>query len=158
MNKKTTIHEVCIHYKRPLKEKARKISTSQEAVQYFREYCDPNRLDLKEFFWVLLTSRNNDALGIAEISTGGTESIHVNLKEIFQLAITANATGIILCHNHPSGNLVPSAADIKLTNCIIKFGIIISVTVLDHIILTSESYFSFADEGLLKSPQDFSID
>lgn len=71
------------------------------------------------------------------------------LKKIFQVALKSNASSIILAHNHPSGNLQPSEADIKLTRKIKDAGTNLDLPVIDHIILTSESYYSFADEGLL---------
>jgi DNA repair protein RadC len=80
---------------------------------------------------------------------GSTSGTTVNLKEIFQLVLKTNAVAIILCHNHPSGNLKPSNADIALTKRIKSLADVVDIAVLDHIILTSEGYYSLSDEGHL---------
>jgi DNA repair protein RadC len=88
-------------------------------------------------------------LGISEISTGGFAGTVADPKVIFSIALKACASSIILSHNHPSGNLKPSQADLNLTRKIKSGGELLDIAVLDHIILTSDSYFSFADEGIL---------
>jgi len=88
-------------------------------------------------------------LGIVEVSTGGIAGTVADPKLIFAAALKGAATEIILSHNHPSGNLAPSQADIDVTRKIKEGGKLLKIAVLDHIIITSERYFSFADEGLL---------
>jgi DNA repair protein RadC len=79
--------------------------------------------------------------------TGGLSGVVVDPKLIFQTALKCNSNSIILCHNHPSGNLKASNADLKLTNKMVEIGKLLDLPVLDHIIFTSESYYSLADNG-----------
>ena len=106
-------------------------------------------IDYRESFKVLLLTRSNKVLGIANLFKGGVSGVVVDVKMIYQVALTCNASGIILMHNHPSGNLKASSEDMKLTNKVTEAGKIMDLPVLDHIIVTSESYLSMADEGLL---------
>ena len=88
-------------------------------------------------------------LGIYELSTGGVAGTVADLKLVFTAALKANACNIILSHNHPSGNLKPSRVDEELTKKIKEAGTYFDVKVLDHIVVTGEGYYSFADEGVL---------
>ncbi len=94
-------------------------------------------------------NRAQRVVGIYELSTGGVTGIVADPKLVFTAALKANACNIILSHNHPSGNLKPSRADEELTKKIATGGMYLDIIVLDHIIVTSEGYYSFADEGLL---------
>ncbi|MEM1324181.1 MAG: DNA repair protein RadC [Bacteroidota bacterium] len=108
----------------------------------------PALRDLKqEEFWILLLNRSNRFIGKTCISTGGVSGTVVDAKVIFKRAIESLASSIILCHNHPSGNLKPSLADIKITQKLKRAGDSLDIAVLDHIIITDNSYYSFADEG-----------
>jgi len=98
---------------------------------------------------VLLLNRANRVLGFVKISEGGVSGTVVDPKKIFQIALKANASGIILAHNHPSGNTTPSASDESITAKIVAAGKFLEISVLDHLIITSEQYFSFSDEGRL---------
>jgi len=108
-----------------------------------------DHLELREEFYILLLNRANHVLGWFPVSKGGSAATIVDPKLIFSIALKCNAHGIILAHNHPSGNLKPSDADIQLTQNIKNGGILLEINILDHIIITSESYFSFADDGKL---------
>ena len=89
-------------------------------------------------------------LGIMHVSKGGISGTVTDVRILFQAAIKANASGIIVCHNHPSGNLNPSESDTKLTQKIKEAGNLMDIQLLDHLILTTDdSYYSFADNGLL---------
>ncbi len=142
-------HEVQVHYKRPVFDSMIKITSSRQSETIFRKYIDAKRIDHKEFFWILLLNNSNKLLGLSEISIGNDLGVIVNVKEIFQLIINTNSSSVILCHNHPSGNINPSTNDKLLTSKMIALAEVINVKVLDHIILTSESYFSFADNGMM---------
>ena len=96
---------------------------------------------------MLLLNRANKVLGYVLLSLGGTAGTVVDPKVIFQAALKTNAHGIILCHNHPSGNLTPSSQDISLTKQLRDAGKFLEIALLDHLILTTEGYYSFADEG-----------
>ena len=102
-----------------------------------------------EEFYVIVLSRSNKILSIDLISKGGIDSTVVDGKVIFKKALEKSASGIILCHNHPSGNLKPSDTDIELTRKMKTFGAYIDMPVLDHIIVTDTGYSSFSDLGIL---------
>ncbi len=125
------------------------ISSSRNAYEILKENWDDGKINFVEQFKVLLLNRANRVLGIFEASTGGVSGTVADPKTIFAAALKANASSIILSHNHPSGNNKPSEADIKLTKKLKEAGSFLEMPVLDHIIITSESYLSMADEGLL---------
>ena len=102
-----------------------------------------------EEFWVLYLNRANRMVHRAQISSGGVSGTLVDVKLIFKHALEQLASGIILCHNHPSGNLEPSIADRNLTEKVRAAGKVLDVAVLDHLILAGNSFMSFADEGLI---------
>ncbi|SMO74972.1 RadC family protein [Solitalea koreensis] len=102
-----------------------------------------------EEFKIILLNRANRIMGKEDISTGGMAGTVADPKIIFKKAIDNMASGIILCHNHPSGNLRPSQEDIKLTAKLKEAGSYLDIVVLDHLIITDNGFFSFADEGLI---------
>jgi DNA repair protein RadC len=102
-----------------------------------------------EEFWILMLNRANRVTGRDKISAGGTAGTVVDAKMIFRRAIEGQAVSIILTHNHPSGNLQPSQADIELTRKLKQAGETLDVAVLDHLIISENGYYSFADEGQL---------
>jgi DNA repair protein RadC len=107
-------------------------------------------LDLPhEEFWVLLLNRANVVIRKERVSAGGVSGTVVDPKIIFKNALEHLACAIILCHNHPSGNLKPSDADLNLTRQLKQAGALLEIPVLDHIIVSNEGYYSFADEGLM---------
>jgi len=122
------------------------ISSSRDAFELFY----PNLADsLYESFWILLLNRANRKIAIQNISEGGQAGTVADPKKIFKLALDQNAASIILCHNHPSGNLQPSDADKQLTRKLKDAGLMLDLPVLDHLIIGDDKYFSFADEGIL---------
>ena len=125
------------------------ISCSKDAYAVLIKSWEPTQIDLKEEFKILLLNRSNKVIGQYKVSSGGSTSTIVDPKLVLAAAINSNACGIILAHNHPSGSLKPSQADIKLTKKISDGARLFDIAVLDHVIVTSEGYFSFADEGLL---------
>ena len=102
-----------------------------------------------EGFWILLLNRANKIIKHVQISEGGVSGTIADPKKIFRLSIENGASGIILCHNHPSGNIKPSEQDLKLTKKIVEGGQLLDINVLDHLIIGDEKYFSFADENLI---------
>lgn len=104
---------------------------------------------LHEEFYIVLLDRANKVKSIELISKGGISGTVVDGKIVFKKALEQSASSIILCHNHPSGNLQPSRADLDLTKKIKAFGAFIDMPVLDHLIVTDTGYYSFADEGTL---------
>ena len=102
-----------------------------------------------EEFWILLLNRSNEVIGKKEISKGGVSGTVVDAKLVFNEALRQFASSIILCHNHPSGNLKPSQADIDLTRKMKAAGKTLDISVLDHLIVSEKGFYSFADEGLM---------
>ena len=152
--KRTTLdldscYEIQIHYKRKIYDTTKKIFNSESAATIFRNFIDPNRLDHKEFFIILLLTQANQVIAISEVSVGCTHGALVNIKEIVQQALLTNTSGVIVCHNHPSGELTKSVSDEAITKRIKGALGLLDMKLLDHIILTTESYTSFADEGWL---------
>jgi DNA repair protein RadC len=141
--------EIELHYKRPLFQTMKYISKSEDAETVLRAYINPNRIDLKEFFWVLLLSNANRLIAVAEIASGSPRAVHVQIREILQLALKTNASNLILAHCHPSGNLNISKSDEKLTSKLEELCELLELNLLDHIIITSESYTSFSDSQRL---------
>ena len=122
------------------------VKQSKDAYDYMLPYFH----DLAhEEFYIILLSRNNTILKHAQVSKGGVAGTVVDSKIIFKLAIEELASSIVLCHNHPSGNLKPSQSDIDLTQKIKKAGESLDISILDHLIFTNTSYYSFADEGMM---------
>jgi DNA repair protein RadC len=108
-----------------------------------------DKVEFIEQFKIMLLNRANKVLGIVEITSGTSTATIVDPKLIFAAALKANACSIIAAHNHPSGNRIPSQADIHLTKKLIDGGKLLEIQILDHIIVTTEGYYSFADEGLV---------
>ncbi len=102
-----------------------------------------------EEFWVIYLNKKNEIIKKENISKGGIDGTIADTKIIFKYAIDQLASAMILCHNHPSGNLKPSSADIKLTKKLKETGIMLDTPVLDHLIIGEKDYFSFADEGII---------
>ena len=141
--------EIDILYKNKVKSSELvKVSCSTDVYEYLIKAWSPH-LDRIEEFMILCLNRANKILGWAKISQGGLSGTVADPKVIFQIALKANASCIILAHNHPSGNIKPSDADIKLTQKIKNAGEMLDLPVIDHIILSDEGYYSFADEGNL---------
>lgn len=101
-----------------------------------------------EEFWVLFLNNANKVILKSQLSKGGISGTIVDVRLIFKLAFESGATGLILCHNHPSGNLQPSDADKSITRKIREAGDNLDVKVLDHLIITESKYYSFVDEGI----------
>ncbi|MEO5603646.1 MAG: DNA repair protein RadC [Cyclobacteriaceae bacterium] len=102
-----------------------------------------------EEFWILLLNRANRVIKKHQISQGGVSGTVADPKIIFKVALGELASGIILAHNHPSGNLTASQADIELTKKLKEAGKLLEIQVLDHVIIAGQKYYSFADEGIL---------
>lgn len=126
--------------------KVNQISCSKDICNLMSRYfSDLNH----EEFWIVLLNRANNVLSQHLISKGGQAGTIADPKIIFQAALENHAASVILCHNHPSGNLKPSQADLNLTRKLRDAGQLLDIAVLDHVIFTNSSYFSFADEGMI---------
>ncbi|WP_235125878.1 RadC family protein [Dyadobacter sp. CY347] len=124
----------------------RKITSSKSVYEEMKQYLldKPN-----EEFWIILLNRANQVMRCVQISVGGVSSTSVDVKVIFKLAVDNLASSVILVHNHPSGQLVPSTADCALTTQIKEAGQLLDMPVLDHMIFTDNGYYSFMDEGAM---------
>lgn len=122
------------------------IHSSQDAFHFIQgDLSDLNH----EEFWVILLKRNNEVILKQMISKGGVSGTLVDPKIIFKMALEQTASGILLIHNHPSGNSKPSKEDIHLTNKIKEAGRSLDINLLDHLIIANDSFYSFADENML---------
>jgi DNA repair protein RadC len=125
-----------------------KISSSSDAARILRPFFS-TCMQHHEQFSMLCLSNHNEVLAAYKVSDGGLTGTVADVRIIYQTALLCNATAIIICHNHPSGNTRPSQADITLTKKVKQAGEILDIKLLDHIILTADAYTSFGDEGLL---------
>ncbi len=128
-------------------KEAVKISSSKHAFDVLYPYLSD--LDHEQFYVVLLR-RNNTVIDTVRISQGGVTGTVVDARIIFKAAIEKLASSIVLAHNHPSGNLSPSQADIRLTDQLTQGAKLLDIIVMDHLILAGQSYYSFADENMIK--------
>ncbi len=124
-----------------------KITESNSAYKILIDNWDMDIIQLQEEFKVLLLNRANVVLGIYPLSKGGVSGTMVDVKLLLASAIKANTSSIIVAHNHPSGNLKPSENDLRLTRRIKEGAKLLDITLLDHVIVTKDTYYSFADDG-----------
>jgi DNA repair protein RadC len=140
------VAEVELIYKSKVKASRRpKIVSSKDAYNILLKAWDENKIEFVEQFKVLFLNRANNVLGIYDVSTGGISGTVADPRVIFVAALKANACGIIIGHNHPSGNLKPSRQDEDLTQKIKLAGQLLEIKLMDHVIVTTEGYCSFAD-------------
>jgi DNA repair protein RadC len=127
-----------------------KITSSKDAYNFFALCFDGDKIEWVESFVLIALNRAHKPIGFYKVSQGGVAGTVADPKVIFQLALLSNASRIMVAHNHPSGTLEPSQADIDLTKKLKAAGAVLEIPLLDHLIVTTENrYFSFADEGLL---------
>jgi DNA repair protein RadC len=144
------VAEVQLIYKSKLPASQRvKISSSRDAYDLLLKNWNSDTVEYCEEFKILLMNRSNAVLGIIAVSKGGISGKVTDVRIILQAALKSNASGLIVCHNHPSGNLNPSESDTKITQKIKEAGNIMDIQLLDHLIINDEDYYSFADNGLL---------
>ena len=146
MNLDYKVGEVELTYK-PTTRNKNKVSSSADAYQILLPTFKAGTIDYKEYFKVLYLNQANQVLGFTQISEGGITETSVDVRVILRAALLTNSVSLILAHNHPSGNLKPSKQDLELTQSIKEAAELMRIRVLDHIILTSDKYYSFADEG-----------
>jgi len=150
MNKQEELlaSEVEIIYKSKIPASKRvQIRHSADAFKVLWEHWNKDTIEHHEEFKILLLNNKNAVLGIADISKGGVNGTIVDPRIVLQIALKAHSSGLILCHNHPSSNPVPSESDVAVTKKLAEAGKVMDINVLDHIILTSDqSYYSLMDE------------
>jgi DNA repair protein RadC len=144
------VAEIELVYKTKVKASSRPIiKSSKEAYELIHLLWNENTIELREEFKVLFLNRRNSVIGIYHASSGGITGTVVDTRLIIIAALKINCVAIMLFHNHPSGSLKPSRQDEAFTKQIKEGAGLLDINVLDHIIVTKEYYFSFADEGLL---------
>ena len=126
------------------------IQSPDDIVPYVKHYA----MNTKEHFLVITLNGGHDIIKIHVVSVGTVNRTIIHPREVFVDAIKENATSIILCHNHPSGNAFPSAEDIDTTKTLIEASEIVGITILDHIIIDCEVYYSFMEHKLLFGDKD----
>lgn len=142
--------EFSLHYKNQVKQsELRQITSSQECEDVLRIVFNSSTFLWREEMLLLCLNRANKVIGYYRVSVGGVSGTVCDPKVIFTIALNSGASAIVLAHNHPSGNLDPSPADRALTKQIKSLGELLQITLIEHMILTHESYYSFADNGTL---------
>ena len=146
---KTKLAEVKVSYSTSVKVSDRKkVTCSNDVTDLFRSLWSID-IELKEAVYLLLLNRANKVLGYHLLSIGGLAGCIMDIRSIYQVGLLCNASSIIVAHNHPSGNTQPSDSDIQITQKLKVAGETMDIALLDHVIITNESYYSFADEGML---------
>jgi DNA repair protein RadC len=145
------VNEIKISYKGGLKSSMwQKITNSKDAAELLFEDWDKDTIALQESFKVVLLNNSNKVKGVYQISQGGITGTLVDVRILFAVILKSLSVGIILTHNHPSGKLLPSENDKRLTSKIKKASGLFDIKLLDHLILTPDGdYYSFSDNGIL---------
>ena len=137
-----------VYSKKQLPEERKKIVSSQYAFEVFKEIWS-KQIDIREEMIILLLDRSNAVLGYQALSMGGITGTVADIRLLYSAALNTLATGIIMAHTHPSGNMNPSQQDIDLTKKVKEAGNIMDIQLLDHLIISNNTYYSFADEGVI---------
>ena len=146
------VSEIDIVYKKKINcrvSERPQINTSHNAYEIFLHYWNTDKIELVEEFKVLFLNRSGRVLQLIAVSQGGITGTVADHRLILAVALKLASCVIVLCHNHPSGNLKPSPSDEELTQKIKGAAALHDIRNMDHIIITNEGYYSFADEGLL---------
>lgn len=144
---KSTISEYSLKYTKSEIQKT-KVTTSESASNVIRKFYFDD-INIYESFFILLLNSQNATTGFAKISQGGTAGTVVDIKIIAKYAVDSLSPNVIICHNHPSGNKQPSDADLNITKRIKDALLLLDIKLIDHIIITENDFYSFADNGNL---------
>ena len=145
-----TVCEVKISYQPKVKSSKRPFLNSSVNIYRFlmeNEVFPPETIEYKEYFKVMLLNNARKLLGVIHLSEGSIDGTMVDVRHIMQAAILANASGLIICHNHPSGSCRPSLQDDIITTKVQTACNLFGIKLMDHLVITAESYYSYADEG-----------
>jgi DNA repair protein RadC len=154
LQKLFAVSEIEIMYRNKVAQANRlRVKTSENAFDIFYHNWDMDKIDLYEEFKVIFLDSAAACLGLAHLSKGGVMCCVADPRLIFAMALKARAVGMIVAHNHPSGNLNPSKADLALTQRLVDAGKLLDIKVCDHLILGDHDYISLGDEGLMPSPR-----
>ena len=144
---KSTISEYSLKYTKSEIQKT-KVTTSESASNVIRKFYFDD-INIYESFFILLLNSQFNTTGFAKISQGGTAGTVVDIKIIAKYAVDSLSPNVIICHNHPSGNKQPSDADLNITKRIKDALLLLDIKLIDHIIITENDFYSFADNGNL---------
>ena len=143
------VSEIEITYKPAIGSKP-EVTSSSDAYLILKEYYPENQIALKEYFVVMYLNQANRVIGVQKLSIGGLTSAVADVRLLFGTALKVLATGVVISHNHPSGNLKPSLQDKNLTKQVNEAWKLLDIKLLDHLILTpDDQYISMADQGIL---------
>jgi DNA repair protein RadC len=128
------------------------ITSAEDAYEQLLHLLDPSQLTIREEAAVLFMNRSNRVVGGYKLSMGGITGTVIDIRIILGIALKCLATGIILCHTHPSGVLKPSESDLRITRRLNEAAQLMEIMLLDHLIITSGGFLSFLEEGILVEP------
>jgi DNA repair protein RadC len=147
---KSLAPEVKLRILRGKKVNSNKVTNGKDSVDILRKFIPASKVQTQEFAVALYLNNNNNVLAAYQFGMGGFTATVMEFRLLMAAALKLGATSIILCHNHPSGNLKPSDADKVVTKQIINVANLHNISILDHIILTKDGYYSFAENGILR--------
>jgi len=139
--------EISVKFKGALKSELKKINKSQDAADVLRLLFDPGKIEWTEEFIMVCLGQSNKVIGYYKVSSGGMTVAIADTRVICTVALQTCAVNVIVAHNHPSGNTTPSKADEAVTDRLKKALALLEIRLLDHVIITPDSYYSFADNG-----------
>ncbi|KAB8154300.1 DNA repair protein [Kordia sp. TARA_039_SRF] len=148
-NSKNLIGEIQLHYTKQKNIELEKISSSRHVYECVRKFFPLDQINHREHMYALYLNNSNKITGYYLISIGGITGTLVDIRVVLQAALLSNSVAMILVHNHPSGTLKPSAADKAITKKVSNACDLLDIKLLDHLIITEDSYMSFADESLI---------
>ncbi|TGD57513.1 JAB domain-containing protein [Flavobacterium humi] len=126
-----------------------KLTNCKETFEFILSKWNLDIIEFQEECKIILVNRSNCVLGIYQLSKGGISGTVVDIRIILSVALKCNASGIILVHNHPSGNMKPSETDIKITRKLKDACELLDISLIDHVIISKYNYFSFTEDNLL---------
>jgi DNA repair protein RadC len=144
---KNLVPEVEVKILRKTRGKKFIVSSPTDSVEAFRTYIKDEKIETQEIFAIAYLKQNNEVIGVYSHTIGTMNSVSIDVRLVMSAALSLGASNMIICHNHPSGNLRPSEADRRLTSKLREACALYDINLLDHIILTKDNYYSFADSG-----------
>jgi len=146
---KNLVPDVKLRVTRGKRAVSESVTSPEVGAEIFKRFIGKNKIETQELFAVAYTNQANKILGVYVHSVGSINAVNVDVRLVLAGALQMGATGMILCHNHPSGNLKPSSADETITKQLQKAAQLHNISILDHIIITKDGYFSFVQAGLI---------
>ncbi|MGH1384321.1 JAB domain-containing protein [Kordia sp.] len=148
-NSKNLIGEIQLHYTKQQNVELEKITSSRQVNECIRKFFPIEQINHREHMYALYLNNSNRITGYYLISIGGITGTLVDIRVVLQAALLSNSVAMIMVHNHPSGTLKPSGADKAITKKIQNAGEMLDIKLIDHLIITEDNYYSFADENMM---------